>query len=120
MRQAPEDDNHQIQSAATAQTGRNVTYEEGIDGIALRLLRGTILSTNLQIRSLEIDNLETVAEIALETYHLERQYCKALPDRLDIKYLRQQLRLIIENGVGKMAIEAEKPIGFLAVGKVFL
>lgn len=74
---------------------------------------------SLKIRPLRIDDLDAVVEIALESFRLERQSCKALPDHPNMDYIRQQLQSMIETGTGRIAIEAETIAGFLAFGKAF-
>ncbi|MGF7144488.1 GNAT superfamily N-acetyltransferase [Anaerotaenia torta] len=73
----------------------------------------------LQIRPLCMDDLDTIVEIALENFHLERQSCNALPDSPDMDYIRRQLHTIIETGTGRIAIEKGRITGFLAFEKAF-
>lgn len=74
---------------------------------------------SLQIRPIRIDDLDIIVEMALEAYQMERDSCPALPVNPNTGYVRQQLRAIIEAGTGRLATEAETPVGFLALGKSF-
>ncbi len=69
----------------------------------------------LQIRPLCMDDLDTIVEIALENFHLERQSCNALPGSPDMDYIRRQLHTIIETGTGRIATEEGRITGFLAI-----
>ena len=73
----------------------------------------------LQIRPLYIGDLDTIVEMAVENFRLERQVCSAFPDAPNIDYIRKQLQTIIEAGTGRIAIEAGTVIGFLAFEKAF-
>ena len=73
----------------------------------------------LKIRPLCADDLSIAVEMSLETYHLERQYCSALPINPNTDFVRQQLHAMIEEGFGGMATEADIPIGFSVFEKSY-
>lgn len=73
----------------------------------------------LQIRPMCMDDIDTVVEMALESYRLERDSCNALSADPNTDYIRQQLSAIIETGTGRLATETEIPVGFLAFEKAF-
>jgi GNAT superfamily N-acetyltransferase len=73
----------------------------------------------INIRPLCINDLDDMVEMALETYNLEKQLYKILPNTPNMDYIQQQLKSIIKTGIGKMAVEDNRPIGFLTFEKPF-
>lgn len=73
----------------------------------------------LQIRPMDMGDLDLAATMALEAHQLEKRSCSALSEKAPAAYIRRRLHAIIENGIGRVAIEAGIPVGFLAFEKAF-
>ena len=74
---------------------------------------------SLEIRTICMDDIDTVVEMSLEAYHLEKLSCNVLPANPNVDYIREQLHTIIETGTCRLAMESETPVGFLAFEKAF-
>ena len=72
----------------------------------------------MNTRPINITDFDDAFEMTLEAYNLEKLSCSAFPDKPNINHIRQQLKSILEKGVGRIAFEAGKPVGFLAFEKM--
>ena len=68
---------------------------------------------NIEIKPLETKHIDTVAEIALENYSLEKTHVSALKG-MDISYYSNKLHSLLSDGIGNIAFENGAIIGYLA------
>ena len=74
---------------------------------------------SLHIKPVCMSNLDTIVEMALATYQMEKDSCSTLPVSPDTDYIRERLSAIIETGTCRLATEAGNVVGFLAFEKAF-
>ena len=73
----------------------------------------------MEICNLNLLYLEDAVNMAQENYEMERKHVSGLPN-LDYKaYFRTKLEKLFKSGNGKMALENNVPVGYLAFGDIF-
>ncbi|HEX9897035.1 MAG TPA: GNAT family N-acetyltransferase [Dehalococcoidales bacterium] len=73
----------------------------------------------LIIKPLDTGYFDTVVELALENYLLERHSARGLCERANKSYFSKQLEELFSKGTGRMAFEDNTLVGFLAFGEIF-
>ncbi|MBN2075199.1 MAG: GNAT family N-acetyltransferase [Dehalococcoidales bacterium] len=76
------------------------------------------MNTEIKIRQLNIRDLNTVVEMAIENYLKEKASANGLSERANERYFRTELKRLMSKGTGRMAFENDLPIGFLAFGEM--
>lgn len=73
----------------------------------------------IKIQPLDAGYFDTVVEMTLENYLLERHSARDLCERANKEYFSQQLEELFSKGTGRMAFEDNTLVGFLAFGEIF-
>ena len=77
------------------------------------------MNTKINIRPLDIRCLDSVIEMASESYFLERTSAKGLSEGVSKDFFKRELEKLLLNGTGRIAFESDTPIGFLAFSKIY-
>jgi GNAT superfamily N-acetyltransferase len=77
------------------------------------------LSSQIICKPLDPDYVTIAIEMAQENYDLEKQTVTALSDFDNRAFYETRIRELFEHGIGRIAFQNDKPVGFLAFGKIF-
>lgn len=74
---------------------------------------------SIEIMPLDMGQLDIIADMAIENYHLERDQTTTLTNQVDVEKFCRELTELLQQGRSWMAIDEGRVAGFLAFGSVF-
>ena len=68
---------------------------------------------NIEIRPFQMEYYDTLIDMAMENYNLEKMQNKELRETIERSYFTKKLHDLFANGVGNIALENNEIIGYL-------